>query len=902
MARKNNGKRPGRAIPPPARVMEHDRKPNIPKSSPPPTFQPFSRVHRSKLNELLSGGSVELTTDGCHAWAALHRVDPSLVVDWVRRRSLGERRQGRPSAVGDGYTHKAGHSVSLSSTASDNIVVKRERAASPDLSEPSSKKRKTCRARMGPTPVQELSIYCNLAPSDTVRHTRAHDSKPHPACRTCTTVGEPSVSDFTRSSPPVVDPDTSDSATSLAPLALGLSSSAVSCAPQPVLKSALRLSRRSSARPPRRVRFSEALYQEALNAYTQHTVSGERLAGAYTQVLPPGPAAVASPTLPPRQKRKRDVYTGEEDVSSLSPLERAGGPLCPTSSGSQSGPGNSDVLSPARSSLAPASRLSSGGVLALFASGSHSLLPSYLSDSPRSLSPFPDQAGMSTDHPGWDKHMSASKRRKLSHSLVRDRSASDTQAASSETDDALPAEHVDASPRTPSPPPSSDSISGSFFSPSFFSPSGNSSSGEDEVEALLVSSPPTSPLLVPRSSSSRAIIAPSPRKLATPPFLNIPARTATPSDEQMPESVPPTLSHDRALSLNVNTVTDNAARGSISPRSLPPPADIPPRSRTPPPGPGSKPGTPQPSRPPRPASEGPGDRIAIVQVPIPPWARTPPGPPGAGSRPSTPIPRRPVRPSAEGGTFGGVGVLVEGDDLDDALWMDVGNADDVRGSGVDPESPSASGDAPPAPSPSGPRVAGAQTSITRPIGDPGADTSEQVPICAPRAIPSGLADSVIVERSAQVIGDENQPTGTHLPMPPRARTPPCPPDRGSRPSTPQPVRPPRPSAGSAGPKESGAAAAKKDAKSRTKRKQEARTKAAQKSRASVQAKKAALAVQVKSEMESEMLWKAGEVLTLDAEEDDASSNCRSKEEGNVWREGGARRRSHQQAQAGEETE
>ncbi|KAI0824313.1 hypothetical protein BC628DRAFT_425059 [Trametes gibbosa] len=140
-------------------------------------------------------------------------------------------------------------------------------------------------------------------------------------------------------------------------------------------------------------------------------------------------------------------------------------------------------------------------------------------------------------------------------------------------------------PRTPSPPQSSKPRDCSLFSPSFFSPTG-SSSGDDEVEALLASSPPTSPLPFAADRTTFSAVSPLPTR-----------------------SLPTSVVHDLVgRYASEESVVDVAPFATESHGSLPllSPADIPPRVRTPPssgPGPGSKPCTPQPHRPTRPTSE-----------------------------------------------------------------------------------------------------------------------------------------------------------------------------------------------------------------------------------------------------------------------------------------------------------
>ncbi|KAL1940928.1 hypothetical protein VTO73DRAFT_7564 [Trametes versicolor] len=583
MPRKKNTK--GRARPahsPP--LAEEDRKPDIlqPPSRP---LQPISRLHRAELNALLDSQSVDLSVLFCNAWATERDVDPALVTDWVRRRS---RRTSGSSA-------QSMDEAPLMSF--DNIRVKRERAASPVLfvAEPAKKRPKGLHPPSNSTQSSRPPVQSTLGHG--VRHTRAHDGNPHPGCATCNPSSNPAL-------PPVLRSALSEtpSPVSAGPSQLSVTARLVS---RPALKSALRVSSpsHSTARVPRRVRFSHELYSEALAAYTQLQSSQ---AVSYAG-----------------RKRSRDAIEDEESSSAKD------------SESSRAATGNYSLLSDAPStSNSPLS-----GDSTVSSPPSSTAMPNTTCalSSQENDAPQPQSSSPSPSSP--------SKRIKLSPSSILHTEGQFSLSASVpghfNAASSLPfsppaAQNLDlvsaVAPRTPSP----RGPSGSFFSPTFFSPSASSSSGEEEVEALLASSPPTSPFLAPRSSSPCTIVSPSPKRLCSPSIVDTLERHVSP---ERIESIPLPLR-------------------TPSPHSLPPPADIPPRPRTPPnsgPGPGSTSNTPQPLRPPRPACDGhstsasipdnEGENMACSQErPFPPRPRSPPGPPSGGSRQCTPEPGRPPRP------------------------------------------------------------------------------------------------------------------------------------------------------------------------------------------------------------------------------------------------------------------
>ncbi|KAI0628335.1 hypothetical protein C8Q77DRAFT_1213354 [Trametes polyzona] len=791
-------------------------------------FQPFSRIHRAKLHDLFANKPGGFTVAFCHIWASEHDVDPASVLDWVERRSMGESR--RVSSMLKTHDPDSVQSPNVFPSSASEIRVKRERAASPVLSESEPAKKKAKGRHSGPETASATNTFGTI-----VRHTRAHNQHPHPACPTCTL-----STDVARTPVAAVGPTMMGTAsdTWLPPTATTIPSSTIPLAPRPAIKSALRVSTPgSTARVPRRVRFSRELYNEALIAYSRlRPVSpqkrgrlspGNKSDDIYVAVsmatVDVSAVATQSATLESRgtsgldfqhspQLLDADVRSGSSATAKQPSIDTQSAGLSATGTGA--GPVSPAAVTPSRRGVHP-----------VFAA---SLEKRMLNAAPLAFTGLsPRAARLATSRPAPEAGPVTGST--LGYLGVSQHFSSGVYV-----------------PRTPTPSRSTGPDSRSFFSPSFFSSDGFSS-GEEEVEALLTSSPPTSPLHIPHSSLPCNIVSPSPKRVSR---VSVAARLECISTNT-PGSVPPPATIYPSIA---SPLPPNAEMSVVSPsrNEVLLPADIPPRTRTPPnsgPIPGSKPNTPQPARPPRPASQlvvleisSPSTEYAThvegaIEVPFPPRARTPPCPPGGGSRQCTPDPARPVRPSADQvvreNAVDTLRVLrrEEEEDAVDVRQLrreeeedeeEVGRGvvstrisplvassllvpwsvysdspksvpspgnlvnvpltaiefptSNVRGSHC--ASPLPPADIPPRvrtpPGPGG-NAPGSRQGTPKPVrpARPGADADVRVQLLA---------------------YSHSNGEGNALPFPPRARTPPGPPGGGSRPCTPEPSRPLRPSA------------------------------------------------------------------------------------------------------------
>ncbi|CDO74925.1 hypothetical protein BN946_scf184706.g4 [Trametes cinnabarina] len=217
-----------------------------------------------------------------------------------------------------------------------DIQVKRERAASPSLSAALTKKRKTTQARAG------LSSGSGAVTNGfaSVRHTRGHDDNPDSACSTCILSGKslPRHSFGLPHSPRT------------ALLAKDLASSAQPASTtRPALKSALRVSSASAMDPgssssgPRRVRFTQDLYDEASAAYIHATNSVDRSGDGFVIDIPPrtrtppnsGPNAGSKPGTPQPAKPPRPASDTDADAALADVPPRLRTPLGGNAPGSQ---------------------------------------------------------------------------------------------------------------------------------------------------------------------------------------------------------------------------------------------------------------------------------------------------------------------------------------------------------------------------------------------------------------------------------------------------------------------------------------------------------------------------------------------------------------------------------------
>ncbi|RPD53856.1 hypothetical protein L226DRAFT_617269 [Lentinus tigrinus ALCF2SS1-7] len=575
---------------------EEDIKPDIQELS---TFQAFSRTHRAELHNLVGQTALKPSVSFCSNWASARNIDPAAVDDWVQRRTGGGKKEnfagGRGKARG-GATAKTSAAIRESVVA--DVRVKRERAESPILrvGSPPTKKVKTGRNPRATASQTVVKTSTTTSSRQPVRHTRAHDVHPHPACPTCAQ----------KVPTPTASP--------------GHTAPSIGDAPSrrtPALKSALRDSALplSSARRPRQVRFS-GLPDGVNSAYTHAQAPNRPENGAYNHSSSYVCSADSSPVLPPRFKRKM-IASGNYPAKVV-PSRAAIEPYAVSFEDSPTDPDSWPAI--------PTSALRTGA-----------------SD---------DTADPDTS----PELVLPPKRRKLSHGFGPAAESASSPLTTYLPSAQEPSTEPSALPRTPS-PRVQVKIENSLFSPTFFSGSSRPSSpvlhSEDE-HMLPSSSPPTSP---PPMSSPK-VVSPVPlRPLAKQPLLTIqetlPVNPRAPSSSQSAallrsstHSIPsipqcPSPRHDPS---NLPPPQD-IPRPS---RTSPCPDGHPPRSR---------PTTPQP-KPHRPEDDPEACAKArnaddVIQPPgrfpspadLPPRARTPPFPDGpeSGSRPGTPQPR-PVRP------------------------------------------------------------------------------------------------------------------------------------------------------------------------------------------------------------------------------------------------------------------
>ena len=554
---------------------EHeDVKPDIQQLST-LTFQPFSRTHRAQLHDLVGQTALKPTVSFCSSWATSHNVDPAAVGDWVQRRSGGSRKEniaGRRTKVAPRATGKVSGAIRESTI---DVRIKRERAESPVLPPPPTKKIKT--RRDPPTAASELFTKSSTATGTRppTRHTRAHDVDPHPACPTCA---------------------------QKIPVSAGSAVQDSSAAHTRALKSALRHPA-SVSRRPRQVRFSDGLSGVDDRAYIQPEVSKTLENSAYTQSTPSLCTTDSSPVLPPRFKRKM-MISGNAlvdslptravantrvaflKVSSTDPQSWSAIPTSALRSGAHGDVPEQDVQDVDTRTTSPKRRKLTHALSTLL-----------------STSPLVDPRPVALAPP---RTPSPQVQVKVENSFFSPNFFSDSSRTSSplrHSDDelALPT----SSPPTSPPPPLSPKIASPTPSRPLPSlpfamehvPPANARTPAPMSTALVSSPSPVTPL-------AALIESPGPGSPSLPPPQDIPHPSRTPPCPDGPGSRPTTP--QPRPSRPIERV--HCARNTIAdPDLLPPPADIPPRGRTPPcpdgPGSGSRPGTPQP-RPVRPVHIG----------------------------------------------------------------------------------------------------------------------------------------------------------------------------------------------------------------------------------------------------------------------------------------------------------
>ncbi|KAI0737163.1 hypothetical protein C8Q80DRAFT_1214568 [Daedaleopsis nitida] len=600
-------------------------------------LESLSRTHRAELNGVLGQSSLRPTTSFCTNWASTRNVDPALVDDWLQRRTGGRRKKGdarrgttsRNDACSDAGPPRESPIV--------DIHVKRERAESPSLAPPRRKKAKTRGTTQGQnTNAKDISQQSAAR----VRHTRAHDTDPHPACSTCAARVSDAPSTLVQGSD-VLWPAVSVGSTNAYEICSGhqeRSGYAVSHA----LKSALRLSsqRRPVPRRPRQVHFSEEISEHYYAAYTYSDSQDDVGSDAYTRSGLSVPEEDPAPSLPPRLKRKRFVYYDATAVTGA-PSRVSG----PANNVARSDPWPEIPTSAIRSNARSDDPENPADA--------HVFSRSTPADELAVVDPFRALGRVAlqdeTDLAAAESSTQSQPKRLKTHRHLEPALQLSRPLMLMPTPQIIP-----NPPRMPSP---QVKVEDSFFSPSFFASPLSSPRSlspfslhlSDDDRRHPSSSPPTSPFVC----SSPALVSSVPKQF--PAHSRVLALRDSSSVEQQPEAA--------------TTATDLQPSLHLVPRpgSLPPPEDISPRPRTsdgPSPSSGSRPGTPEPSRLGSSTSDA-GPATCVSQHPslsfppspshfpppedVPPRPRTPNGPsPSSGSRPGTPQPHRPGRPGADG--------------------------------------------------------------------------------------------------------------------------------------------------------------------------------------------------------------------------------------------------------------
>lgn len=564
-------------------AVDEDIKPDVEQLAA-PGFQSFSRTHRAQLSDLLGQRNLKPTASFCTNWAAERNVNPVLVDDWLQRRMAGGRRKENATPVVNGASDSArGRAVGTRRESSIvDINVKRERAESPAL--------------LPPPPVRAVRTRrkdTQNKPASAVRHTRAHDSDPHPACPACAHRLSSLASD---SSAPQIAINSSSPFAAGTPAAATVPPYALSV----VLKSALRGSSQSCAPGvrPRQVRFSEDLKEAIDIAYAHSQPSSASPKRAYTQPAPSNTAETPISSLPPRLKRKFEAQAAAAAHARVQQDAIAGRIANLASSEAWPDFPTSEVRSTAREDTV--------ATLAWLASRS----PGSSSDLPLSV-----RSQIQIKDHVTPEYSLPPKRRKV---------CDDSEPAlQSDVSVSLPLSpspnvtHINDVPHTPSPKIKVES-SNSFFSPSFFSPPSRSLSAspscsifDRESENLPSSSPPTSPFPCP---SSPPLASPVPKRVIQS-ILRISELPVVHEDIDStwaagaPTGIEDSSPAGTALLPPIRFSPIPNRSTSLRPDILPPPEDLPPRPRprSPPcpggPGTGSRPSTPEPYRPERPGAD-----------------------------------------------------------------------------------------------------------------------------------------------------------------------------------------------------------------------------------------------------------------------------------------------------------
>lgn len=299
----------------------------------------LNKGHLAELEAIWTTDPRVPTTESRRAWAEARCIEPAVVHSWFTRK-LSRRKEQGLSVSGGSYELDPGHGATDETTAPPRKAadqVKRERSPSPLLVQPWKRRCKTdASARTGsssssrPRKVKVEGEARRLLP---VRHTRRHDTNPHPACLTClrthtTTFPEDlPPSSPPPSSPPATPPLTFSSDSLSSDAELGSPLTPVASDDEEANIDAYLVSSPSDVG---RTRIYPPIRKPVPRSVKRFTFSG-----AYTDsLLVEGPSATAfdgteeilsfspspEPVSRPRKKRKRVAFSDETTTFFVDPL------------------------------------------------------------------------------------------------------------------------------------------------------------------------------------------------------------------------------------------------------------------------------------------------------------------------------------------------------------------------------------------------------------------------------------------------------------------------------------------------------------------------------------------------------------------------------------------------------
>ncbi|CCM05224.1 uncharacterized protein FIBRA_07434 [Fibroporia radiculosa] len=150
-------------------------------------LQDLSAGHRADLEKIWASDNRTPSLVSRRAWAEARSVDPSYVNSWFTRKKAQVLRKGLSVSPGSYELAVCAPSASVSSRKRNPNprAVKRERSRSPLPSDVLKKRRKRASSPTGQRIKHASPSKSTYNHSCLVRHTRAHEANPHPACLTC---------------------------------------------------------------------------------------------------------------------------------------------------------------------------------------------------------------------------------------------------------------------------------------------------------------------------------------------------------------------------------------------------------------------------------------------------------------------------------------------------------------------------------------------------------------------------------------------------------------------------------------------------------------------------------------------------------------------------------------------